>query len=184
MEPNCDIDADGFCATHGNDCDDYRLYLRQEAETETQPDDEDPSFVEVVNWYATRRHLATPNAQVSTRQIKTLCPNTFGLTFEAHAKQRKGWTDKTVDYEALPMCRNCTKAAGMNPGSAPTQKTPTRIFRVESMTQTSTPGWKWWGTFSSVENAQAAVADAQWGPGVHRIVNRLTGEVVVEPFDD
>lgn len=79
------------------------------------------------------------------------------------------------------MCKTCAKLAGVDPEPPARAKAPARIFRVESMDRGS---WPWWGTFSSVEKARAAIAEAEWKPGVHRIVNRLTGEVVVDPFDD
>lgn len=40
--PRCAPDADGFCPAHGNDCDDYRLYLaeQEQAEHTVSQDDE------------------------------------------------------------------------------------------------------------------------------------------------
>ncbi len=134
-----------------------------------------------MNWSGSRRHLATPKGHPSKGQIKTFCPNTWGQTFESHAERRSQWTDKALDYAALPLCRTCAKLVGIDPGPPARTKAPARIFRVESMGRDRR---RWWGTFSSVERAQAAIAEAEWKPGVHRIVNRLTGEVVVDYFDD
>lgn len=183
MARPCEIDADGFCTEHGNDCEDFQLHIRQQTEQpeETETQTEGPRFIEVVNWYGSRRHLATPKGHPTKGQIKTFCPNTWGQTFEAHAKRISQFSNNAVDYDALPMCRTCAKLAGIDPGAAPESPKTSRAFRVESMEKT---GWRWWGTFSSVEKAHKAVTDAGWKPGAYRIVNRLTKQVVFDPFDD
>ena len=65
-----------------------------------------------VNWYATRRHLVSDQTDYRGNQKWSLCGTADVTTIEKHAEQRKRWTDRPKDYDAIPRCKFCERKAG------------------------------------------------------------------------
>ena len=63
-----------------------------------------------VNWYATRRHLPD-HARVIRGRTWALCGKTDLTTLVEHAKRRREYGRKPLDYGSIPKCKFCQRKA-------------------------------------------------------------------------
>lgn len=73
--------------------------------------------IEIVNWYATRRHYAGAGAADSGARWWALCGKTIGFSVESDSARRRehGW--RQPDYAALPLCKFCERKAAAEDGA-------------------------------------------------------------------